>query len=114
MQENMFAVLKEMTESDGLHNLSVTSAITVSEYFNYCKIGKLVIVNIGGISVSDNSRLISEDMPIMRSRPTTVLNNNATGDVALVYGDINSNKLWFSGNNKENTTYYGQLVYMTD
>lgn len=111
---NVSDKIKEMTESDGLHNLSVKSAVTVSEYLNYCKIGKLVIVNIGGISISDNSRLITEDMPIMRSRPTAVLNNNATSDVALVYGDINSNKLWFSGNNRENTTYYGQLVYITD
>lgn len=108
--------LNEATTSDGMHNATAETGITVLEYLRWWKIGKMVIVDLGGISVSSvrANAVITQNLPLMRSRPTGVLRSDAAQDTALIYGIIGTSQLRFSGGHSANTSYYGQVIYMTD
>lgn len=109
--------VEDMVTTDGLHNVTPTSNVTVIEYFNYFKIGKLVVVNIGGVSESTGLTAvkIGEGLPVMRSRPLAIIANDATPSThsCVVFGSIGNTELYLS-THTANTIYYGQLVYYTD
>lgn len=109
--------VEDMVTTDGLHNVTTTSNVYVSEYFNYFKIGKLVVVNIGG--VADNTGLtavkIGTGLPVMRSRALAVIANDSTPSTysCIVFGSIGNTELYLS-THTANIGYFGQLVYYTD
>lgn len=113
---NASGALMDMTTPDGIHDAIPTTGITVLEYLRWWKIGKVVIVDIGGISTSTSGGnvLITQDIPIMRSRPTCVLRSDSAQDTALLYGILGTSQLRFSVGYSANRPYYGQLIYMTD
>ncbi len=109
--------VEDMVTTDGLHNITPTSGVTVIEYFNYFKIGKLVVVNIGGVVESSGLTAIKigEGLPVMRSRALAVIANDSTpSDYSCVaFGSIGNTELYLS-THSANIGYYGQLVYLTD
>lgn len=109
--------VEDMLTTDGLHNITPTSSVTISEYFNYFKIGKLVVVNIGGISESTGLTAIKigEGLPVMRSRALAVIANDSTPSdySCIVFGSIGNTELYLS-THSANIGYFGQLVYYTD
>jgi hypothetical protein len=107
--------LNEATTSDGLHNVILEEDFSVSEYFNYFKIGRLVVVNIGGLLTANASIgiTVTRDLPIQRSRPIGCLMNDTSNDIAVLYGNVNYT--WLSmAVHSPNVKYYGQIVYLTD
>ncbi len=107
--------LNEAITSDGLHNLTLEAGFTATEYFNYFKIGHLVVVNVGGLQTADPSisLLVSQDLPIQLSRPIGCLMNDASNDNAILYGSLYTTRLWIAVHNP-NVRYYGQFVYLTN
>ena len=104
------------TVSDGLHNITLESGFTVDEYMNYFKIGKLVVVNIGGVkhNAATASALVCQGLPVMRSRALGVVaNDNTTNKVTVLYGAIGSGYFRISAH-EANVRYYGQITYLTD
>ena len=102
--------------SDGLHNITVETGFTFAEYMNYFKVGKLVIVNIGGIThnAATAAALVCQGLPVMRSRALSVMaNDTTTGKVTLLYGAIGAGTLRISAH-EANVRYYGQITYLTD
>lgn len=113
---NVSGALKDMTISDGVHSATAEADITVREYIYWWKIGKIVVVDLGGISTNNSlgNVLITQDIPVMRSRPTCVLRNDTSQDTALIYGTLGTSQLRFSGGYNLNKWYYGQAIYLTD
>lgn len=116
MQENPVSIITQMTTPDGVHSATAETDITVREYIYWWKIGKMVVVDLGGIKTNNSlgNVLITQDIPVMRSRPTCVLRNDTSQDTALIYGTLGTSQLRFSGGYSVNTWYYGQVVYCTD
>lgn len=115
MQTNPISLITEMTTSDGIHSATAGADIRIREYIYWWRIGKMVIVDLGGISATNGAGniLITQDLPIMRSRPTAVLRSDAAQDTALVYGSMGTSQLRFAQGYNLNTNYYGQLIYLT-
>lgn len=108
--------LQDATTTDGLHNITLGSGFSVAEYMNYIKLGKLVIVNIGGLihTGTGGNVLVCQGLPTMVSRGLSVVANDTTsGKTCLIYGAINTTRLYISAHDA-NTKYYGQIVYITN
>lgn len=104
------------TLSDGLHNITLESGFTIDEYMNYFKIGRLVVVNIGGVkhNATTANATVCQGLPIMRSRALGVVaNDSTTNKVTLLYGAIGSDYFRISAH-EANVRYYGQITYLTD
>ena len=115
MVVNPEALITEATSSDGLHNITLEADFSVNEYFNYFKIGRLVVVNVGGLKTTNpaSAILVTQNIPVQRSRAIGCLMNDTSNDNALLYGAVNSNRIWIAVHNTS-VPYFGQFVYLTD
>lgn len=107
---------EDMVTTDGLHNVDVPTGVTVSEHFNYFKIGKLVVVILGGVipPSSTVAITIANNLPVMRSRPLAVVSNDSNSSLTtIVFGSVGLQQLYLS-NPTGGIKYYGQVVYYTD
>lgn len=108
--------VEDMVTTDGSHNLTAGSTITVASTLSYFKIGKLVVVTLGGVSDSfgASDAIIATDLPKMNIFVVGTVQNDADATkTALVYGVSGTQILRFASHSA-NTVYYGQVVYYTD
>ena len=116
MSDNVTSV-EDMVTTDGVHNVDLnTPYISAREYCNYFKIGKLVVVNLGGIidSTGTATMTICSGLPVMRSRALAIVQNDSdVSKSAIIYGMVGSSWLAFATHDA-NVAYYGQVVYYTD
>ena len=108
----------ELTKTTNINLQYSTSGITVHEYLRYSKYGKIVIVDIGGIALTDGNRhsINFTNLPIMRNRIVALLMNDSNPGpniyVGYCYNSIGTTTITFHIPNS--TRVYGQFCYLTD
>ena len=97
-------------------NIQLESGFTVLEYCRYSKIGRLVIVDIGGLKSSSagSSKIWARHLPIIRTRFVQQLfkDDYNTSINATVYGNLGTTEA--KGHFPSTYPLYGNFVYITD
>ena len=97
-------------------NIQLESGFTVAEYCRYSKIGRLVIVDIGGLKSSSagSGKIWARHLPIIRTRFVQQLfrDDYNTSINATVYGYLGTTEA--SGHFPSTYPLYGNFVYITD
>lgn len=95
------------------------STASVAEYMRYSKYGKIVIIDIGGLSLTNGTDRVAinfTNLPIIRNRFVCLLMNDASPGpniyVGYCYATLNSTTITFHIPNS--TRVYGQICYLTD
>ena len=103
-------------------NTPITSYVNVTsitEYLRYSRYGKLVIIDVGGITFSSTGtgiNFITGQIPIMRTRPVCYLfydRANASIPPVCCHGTIGTQTIRVNCQNIK-YCYYGEIIYFTD
>lgn len=114
------AVAQALNTATGVvlnQNLALSSGFSKAEYCRYSKIGRLVIVDVGGIIPSNtgSGQKWTESLPIIRTRFVETLFEDNTGPSVYsccVYAGKDTHIAY--GHFIANHRYYGTIVYLTD
>ena len=94
----------------------LVSGWSVSEYLRYTKYGRLVVVEIGGLSANNTGAqgfLNTNAIPIAKSRPLGSAVSDSANDSCLIYGHIDGTTLTIA-THRANIKYYCTLIYFTE